>query len=126
MLVCSFYLYWLHYELAVACLLWPTAAAAPWSLEFADLYQLQMGADVQAWLFLAFALAFAVKVPMFPLHTWLPDAHVEAPTGGSVILAAITLKLGAYGLLRFSLPIAPDASQTRESLLRTPGGQPSA
>jgi NADH-quinone oxidoreductase subunit M len=63
------------------------------------------------WLFGAFFLAFAVKVPMWPVHTWLPDAHVEAPTGGSVVLAAIMLKLGAYGLLRFSMPIAPDASR---------------
>jgi NADH-quinone oxidoreductase subunit M len=63
----------------------------------------------QRWIFFAFLLAFAVKVPMWPVHTWLPDAHVEAPTGGSVILAAIMLKMGGYGLLRFSLPIAPDA-----------------
>src|SRR5215472_18989613 len=61
----------------------------------------------QRWIFLALMLAFAVKVPMFPVHTWLPDAHVEAPTGGSVILAAIMLKMGGYGFLRFSLPIAP-------------------
>ncbi|PIV32443.1 MAG: NADH-quinone oxidoreductase subunit M [Lysobacterales bacterium CG02_land_8_20_14_3_00_62_12] len=64
----------------------------------------------QFWLFLAFLIAFAVKVPMFPVHTWLPDAHVEAPTGGSVILAAIMLKVGGYGFLRFSLPITPDAA----------------
>jgi NADH-quinone oxidoreductase subunit M len=64
----------------------------------------------QRWIFLAFLVAFAVKVPMWPVHTWLPDAHVEAPTGGSVILAAIMLKMGGYGLLRFSLPITPDAS----------------
>jgi NADH-quinone oxidoreductase subunit M len=63
------------------------------------------------WLFFAFLIAFAVKVPMFPVHTWLPDAHVEAPTGGSVILAAIMLKIGGYGFLRFNLPIVPDASQ---------------
>lgn len=66
--------------------------------------------STQVLIFLAFFAAFAVKVPMFPIHTWLPDAHVEAPTGGSVILAAITLKMGAYGFLRFSIPITPDAS----------------
>jgi NADH-quinone oxidoreductase subunit M len=65
----------------------------------------------QTLMFLAFLLAFGVKVPMWPVHTWLPDAHVEAPTGGSVVLAAITLKVGAYGFLRFMLPIVPDASQ---------------
>jgi NADH-quinone oxidoreductase subunit M len=65
---------------------------------------------VQAWLFWAFFAAFAVKVPMFPLHTWLPDAHVEAPTAGSVILASVLLKMGAYGFLRFSLPMVPQAS----------------
>ena len=65
----------------------------------------------QMLLFVAFLLAFAVKVPMWPVHTWLPDAHVEAPTGGSVILAAITLKIGAYGFVRFILPILPDASR---------------
>ena len=64
----------------------------------------------QQWIFVAFLLAFAVKVPMWPVHTWLPDAHVEAPTGGSVILAAVLLKMGGYGFVRFSLPIAPDAS----------------
>jgi NADH-quinone oxidoreductase subunit M len=65
--------------------------------------------QVQGWLFLAFALAFAIKVPMFPFHTWLPDAHVEAPTAGSVILAAVLLKMGTYGFLRFALPLFPDA-----------------
>jgi NADH-quinone oxidoreductase subunit M len=62
-------------------------------------------------IFFAFLAAFAVKVPMWPVHTWLPDVHVEAPTGGSAVLAAIMLKLGAYGFLRFSMPIAPDASR---------------
>jgi NADH-quinone oxidoreductase subunit M len=71
----------------------------------------------QRWIFLAFLLAFAVKVPMVPVHTWLPDAHVEAPTGGSVILAAIMLKMGGYGLLRFSLPMTPDASRELDWLI---------
>ena len=75
-----------------------------------DWHQVQIGMTAQILLFLAFFAAFAVKVPMWPVHTWLPDAHVEAPTGGSIILAAIMLKLGAYGFLRFSLPILPDAS----------------
>ena len=72
---------------------------------------------VQKWLFCAFLAAFAVKIPMWPVHTWLPDAHVEAPTGGSVILAAIMLKVGGYGFIRFSLPIAPDASGALDWLL---------
>ncbi len=71
----------------------------------------------QRWIFLAFLVAFAVKVPMWPVHTWLPDAHVEAPTGGSVILAAIMLKMGGYGLLRFSLPMTPDASRELDWLV---------
>ncbi|MCE5393975.1 MAG: NADH-quinone oxidoreductase subunit M [Acidithiobacillus sp.] len=69
-----------------------------------------LSAAAQIWIFLAFLIAFAVKIPMWPVHTWLPDAHVEAPTGGSVILAAVMLKMGAYGFLRLSLPITPDAS----------------
>ena len=77
----------------------------------ASFHKLPLTLIEQRWIFLAFLLAFAVKVPMWPVHTWLPDAHVEAPTGGSVILAAIMLKMGGYGFLRFSLPIAPDASQ---------------
>ncbi len=72
---------------------------------------LPLALSTQILLFIAFFMAFAVKVPMWPVHTWLPDAHVEAPTGGSVVLAAIMLKLGAYGFLRFSLPITPDASR---------------
>ena len=79
------------------------------SWQLPDLYALPLTATEQMWLFFAFLAAFAVKVPMFPVHTWLPDAHVEAPTGGSVILAAIMLKIGGYGFLRFSLPITPDA-----------------
>ncbi|HEX6017693.1 MAG TPA: NADH-quinone oxidoreductase subunit M, partial [Burkholderiaceae bacterium] len=76
-----------------------------------DWHQAKIGMTAQILLFLAFLAAFAVKVPMWPVHTWLPDAHVEAPTGGSIVLAAIMLKLGAYGFLRFSLPIVPDASR---------------
>jgi len=80
------------------------------SFQLADLYAMQLTAKEQTWIFFAFLIAFAVKVPMFPVHTWLPDAHVEAPTAGSVILAAIALKIGGYGFLRFNLPIVPDAS----------------
>jgi NADH-quinone oxidoreductase subunit M len=80
------------------------------SFSLTDYYALPIPMTAQILVFLAFLLAFAVKVPMWPVHTWLPDAHVEAPTGGSVVLAAVMLKLGAYGLIRFSLPIVPDAS----------------
>ena len=80
------------------------------SFSLLDWHQMPIPMVHQMWIFLAFLIAFAVKVPMWPVHTWLPDAHVEAPTGGSIVLAAIALKLGAYGFLRFSLPIAPDAS----------------
>lgn len=81
------------------------------SFEIADFQNLKIAFDIQLMLFTAFFLSFAVKVPMWPVHTWLPDAHVEAPTGGSMVLAAITLKIGAYGFLRFALPIVPDASR---------------
>ena len=80
------------------------------TFEIAAWHALPLSRTAQTYLFFAFFMAFAVKVPMWPVHTWLPDAHVEAPTGGSMVLAAIMLKLGAYGFLRFSLPIAPDAS----------------
>ncbi len=80
------------------------------SFEISAFQALQMPLNVQIMIFMAMFMSFAVKVPMWPVHTWLPDAHVEAPTGGSVVLAAITLKIGAYGFLRFNLPIAPDAA----------------
>ena len=89
------------------------------SYEIAYLQQMRIGMTAQVLIFLAFFAAFAVKVPMWPVHTWLPDAHVEAPTGGSVILAAIMLKMGGYGFLRFSLPIAPDASRELDWLVIT-------
>ena len=87
------------------------------SFAIQDWHQLPLPMVAQKWIFLAFLAAFAVKVPMWPVHTWLPDAHVEAPTGGSIVLAAIALKLGAYGFLRFSLPIAPDASHEFSGLI---------
>lgn len=78
--------------------------------DLATILNLQITPDLQIWLFLAFALAFAIKVPLFPFHTWLPDAHVEAPTAGSIILAGVLLKMGTYGFLRFCLPLFPDAT----------------
>src|SRR5712671_7584361 len=87
------------------------------SYAIASLQALPLTLMEQRWIFLALLLAFAVKVPMFPVHTWLPDAHVEAPTGGSVILAAIMLKMGGYGFLRFSLPVTPDASRELDLLV---------
>ena len=87
------------------------------TFEILQWHQLKLSMNEQILLFLAFFMAFAVKVPMWPVHTWLPDAHVEAPTGGSVVLAAIMLKLGAYGFLRFSLPIAPDASHSLSTFI---------
>ena len=87
------------------------------SFALADWNALRIAAPAQVLLFLAFFAAFAVKVPMWPVHTWLPDAHVEAPTGGSVILAAIMLKLGAYGFVRFSLPIVPDAAHQLDGFI---------
>ena len=87
------------------------------SFDILDMHHVPLGMAAQILIFIGFLLAFAVKVPMFPVHTWLPDAHVEAPTGGSVILAAIMLKLGGYGFVRFSLPITPDASRELDWLM---------
>ena len=89
------------------------------SFNILDYHQLPLPFGAQIFLFIAFFFAFAVKVPMWPVHTWLPDAHVEAPTGGSVVLAAITLKIGAYGFLRLSLPIAPDAGHALSGFMIT-------
>ena len=98
MLVAIFVLYSIYYK-----------ATGVYSFNLFDHYQLILNPKAQTWLFLAFALAFAIKVPLFPFHTWLPDAHVEAPTAGSVILAAVLLKMGTYGFLRFGLPLFPEA-----------------
>jgi len=87
------------------------------SYSILDFHALPLGQTQQVFIFLAFLFAFAVKVPMWPVHTWLPDAHVEAPTGGSVILAAVLLKMGGYGFIRFSLPITPDASHSLDILM---------
>ncbi len=112
----KFFLYtFLGSVLMLVALIYLYLKAGDYSL--ASMQRLPLSLVEQRWIFLAFLLAFAVKVPMWPVHTWLPDAHVEAPTGGSVILAAIMLKMGGYGLLRFSLPITPDASHELDWLI---------
>ncbi|MGB2845476.1 MAG: NADH-quinone oxidoreductase subunit M [Candidatus Aminicenantaceae bacterium] len=98
MLVAIFFLYSVYYK-----------ATGTYSFNIFDYHNLILNPNIQIWLFLAFALAFAIKVPLFPFHTWLPDAHVEAPTAVSVILAAVLLKMGAYGFLRFAIPLFPNA-----------------
>lgn len=100
MLVAIFILYSIYFK-----------ATGTYSLNIFDYYKIILNPRIQIWLFLAFAIAFAIKVPLIPFHTWLPDAHVEAPTAGSVLLAAVLLKMGAYGFLRFALPLFPDATQ---------------
>ena len=91
-------------------------ATGAWGFDYDQALALALSSREQLWLFAAFALAFAIKVPLFPLHTWLPDAHVEAPTGGSVILAGVLLKMGTYGFLRFAFPLFPDAVVTAAPL----------
>jgi NADH-quinone oxidoreductase subunit M len=107
----KFFLYTLLGSLLMLVALIYLYTASGGSFDILTWHKLPLGASAQTLLFFAFFAAFAVKVPMFPVHTWLPDVHVEAPTGGSAVLAAIMLKLGAYGFLRFSMPILPDASQ---------------
>lgn len=99
MLLAIIALYFLNYR-----------ATGEYTFNLLEFYRLDLSFAVQFWLFLAFAFAFAIKVPMFPFHTWLPDAHVEAPTAGSVILAGVLLKMGTYGFVRFCLPLFPEAS----------------
>jgi NADH-quinone oxidoreductase subunit M len=106
----KFFLYTLLGSLLMLVALIYLYNASGGSFDFQTWYDLPLGGTAQTLMFFAFFAAFAVKVPMWPVHTWLPDVHVEAPTGGSAVLAAIMLKLGAYGFLRFSLPILPDAS----------------
>ena len=99
MLIAIIFLYFMHYN-----------ATGEYTFDLLKIYNLDIPLGAQFWLFLAFFFAFAIKVPMFPFHTWLPDAHVEAPTAGSVILAGVLLKMGTYGFVRFSLPLFPYAS----------------
>ncbi len=107
----KFFLYTLFGSLLMLIALLYLYSKSGGSFEILDWHKLPLALNVQVALFFGFLFAFAVKVPMWPVHTWLPDAHTEAPTGGSVVLAAILLKLGAYGFVRFSLPILPDASR---------------
>lgn len=114
----KFFLYtFLGSVLMLVALIYMHYQSATGSFAVLDFHELKLSMTEQKLIFLSFLLAFAVKVPMWPVHTWLPDAHVEAPTGGSVILAAIMLKIGGYGFLRFSLPITPDASASLDWLI---------
>jgi len=115
----KFFLYTLFGSLLMLIALLYLFMESGGSFSILDWHQLPLGIEPQMLIFFAFLIAFGVKVPMWPVHTWLPDAHVEAPTGGSVVLAAIGLKLGAYGFLRFSLPILPDAAQELAPLVIT-------
>jgi len=107
----KFFLYTLAGSLLMLVALLYLYVQSGGSFDIQTWHKLPLAGGAQTWLFFAFLAAFSVKVPMWPVHTWLPDAHVEAPTGGSVVLAAIMLKLGCYGFLRFSLPITPDAAR---------------
>ena len=115
----KFFLYTLFGSLLMLIALLYLFMQSGGSFSILDWHQLPLPIEPQILIFLAFLVAFCVKVPMCPVHTWLPDAHVEAPTGGSVVLAAIALKLGAYGFLRFSLPIVPDAANELAPLVIT-------
>jgi len=106
MLVAILYLYFAYH-----------GAHGEFTFDLLKLYQTPLGRTAQCWLFAAFALAFAIKVPMFPFHTWLPDAHVEAPTAGSVILAGVLLKMGTYGFVRFAMPLFPEATRAFAPLI---------
>ena len=108
MLVAIIGLSWLH-----------QSVTGEYSFDLLKLYELQIPAGTQYWMFLAFTLAFIIKVPLFPFHTWLPDAHVQAPTPGSVILAGVMLKMGGYGLIRFAFPLFPEAALYFAPLLAT-------
>ena len=115
MLVAIIGLAWLHQQ-----------ATGRYSFDLLKLYELRVPETLQYWFFLAFAVAFAIKVPLFPFHTWLPDAHVQAPTPGSVILAGVLLKMGGYGLIRFAFPLFPEAALAFAPLLATLRSSPSS
>ena len=103
---------WTYYQAQLAAGV-PPDAAWQGAFDYTELVRFGFDPTLQFWAFLGFFLAFAIKVPMWPVHTWLPDAHTEAPTAGSVILAGVLLKLGGYGLIRMNLPLFPDAALLR-------------